>query len=76
MRRNAVARDDFGEGRLLVGGAHDGDQPSGRRADAHDVEFGQLRLGAGSTRTRQRNTPYDQSAATNSADSASLVSNE
>ena len=39
-RRNPVARSHVGKRRLLVGGAHHGDQPSGCGSDLHDVEFG------------------------------------
>ena len=52
----AVARDDFGERRLLIGGAHHADQPCRCGADAHDVEFDQLGLPPG-TMTGQRDTP-------------------
>ena len=56
MRRNPVARNDFGERRLLIGGAHHADQPCRCGADAHDVEFDQLGLLPGRM-AGQRDTP-------------------
>jgi hypothetical protein len=56
MRREAVARDHFGQCRLLVGGAHEGDELGGRGAEAHDLKFRQFRLMKGRT-AGQRNIP-------------------
>ena len=55
-RQILAARDDFGERRLLIGGAHHADQPCRCGADAHDVEFDQLGLLPGRM-AGQRDTP-------------------
>ena len=53
-----MARNHFGERRMLVGSAYDGDEPNGRRAELHDVEFRQLSLLRGRTaRQTQHSEP-------------------